>query len=110
MTENAADAPIRIPHNCQTPQCPNDFRIINYDVLTGETTFLCYPCQLGFWMSVLQQLTEQGAITGEAAPADTKPVSLCICIGEPGSNITCPTHGQAADVDGQALAQNAPQD
>lgn len=95
MTIAPADDRIEVAHNCQTADCPNDFQVIQFDVRSSETNYLCMPCCLAFWMAVIERVAGQvdGAESEQEAPAP--PPQLCICIGQAGSNPACGAH--AAD-------------
>ena len=78
MSELDAAAGYRREHNCQTPDCPNDFAVITVDLDTGESTFLCHSCQLAFWLAILQKMADEGTLiladtAGEAVDAQPTP-------------------------------------
>ena len=67
MAAGPVTEPITRSHNCQTPECPNDFAVIIIRVDEGESDLLCDSCHLAFNLAVLQKLAEEGLI--ELAPA-----------------------------------------
>ena len=65
MTEQLDVAPAR-EHNCQTPECPNDYVVITVDVESSDTMFHCRGCWLAFALAVAQTMAEAGLLpTGE---------------------------------------------
>lgn len=71
MTEQP-DAPASREHNCQTPECPNDYVVITVDVESSDTMFHCRACWLGFAFAVGGAMAEAGLLpVGEPPNAET---------------------------------------
>ena len=69
MTEPPAEPGYKHDHNCETPECPNDFAIVEVTIDTSETHFRCLACTQAFWLAVLQAQAERGEIGAGAETA-----------------------------------------
>lgn len=71
MTEQL-DAVAGREHNCQTPECPNDYVVITVDVESSDTMFHCRGCWLIFAFAVAGAMDEAGLLpTVEPPSAET---------------------------------------
>lgn len=56
------DAAASREHNCQTPECLNDYVVITVDVESSDTMFHCRGCWLAFALAVAQTMHEAGLL------------------------------------------------
>lgn len=54
--------------NCETPKCPNVYRVMSFMIGDSTAHFHCLACWLGWNTAVIKGLAEQGLIELPAAP------------------------------------------